>query len=111
MYHWEDASDTKIGPNSHRQRSCSLVDPWRLLFAPTIFNAVAIVDPAAELEAMLRADPARGDAPLFRDPATGQPISVAQVRSVVKAIAYACGLAPENFGAHSLRCATATSLA
>jgi hypothetical protein len=63
-----------------------------------------LLDPAAELDALLAVDPAPPSAPLFRDATTGAAISVEQIRAVVKSIAHAVGLNPANFGAHSLRC-------
>ena len=64
----------------------------------------AIIDPAAELDALMQLDSlATADAPLFRNIETGEPITVQQLREVVKAVAQAAGLNPANYGAHSLR--------
>ena len=65
---------------------------------------LSLIDPAAELDALLTCDPrAAAGAPLFRDVSTGFPVTVQLTRDVVKAIARASGLDPANYGAHSIR--------
>ena len=89
----------------HEAKRCSLtgIAPGKRtrVFVP---RGASLLDPAAELEAMLALDPgAPPSAPLFRDASTGQAITVQQVRDLVKAIAHCAGLDPANYGAHSLR--------
>ena len=55
------------------------------------------IDPVAELDALLMMDPARDDAPLFRDPNANKPLSVKILRVAVKQIAHAAGLHPGFF--------------
>ena len=68
------------------------------------FPGGKILDPVAEMEALLQQDPATADDFLFRNPVTKLPLSVAELRATVKAVAQAAGLDPRFFGAHSLRC-------
>ena len=62
-----------------------------------------LIDPTAELQALLEIDPADPQAPLFRDPRYNRPLRVAVLREMVKRVAAAAGLDPAFFGAHSLR--------
>ena len=62
-----------------------------------------LIDAAAELVALMLADPARPDDPLFRDPYSNRPFKVSYIRETLKKVAQAAGLDPSFFGAHSLR--------
>ena len=64
------------------------------------------IDPVADSEA--------ARTPMFREGAPGEgprkPLSVAKVRSTIKALMLSVGESPEQFGAHSLRIGGATAL-
>ena len=62
-----------------------------------------LIAAAEELVALVSLDAADPSAPLFRDPASNRPLSVAFIRATVKKVAAAAGLDPSFFGAHSLR--------
>ena len=67
------------------------------------------IDPYVELRKMVEADPVppemRAHTPLFRDPRTGGPISVPQLRDLVRMLMSAAGkrATAGDYGAHSLR--------
>ena len=75
-----------------------------LLSSPIQFYPGGMLIAAAEeLVALVSLDAADPSAPLFRDPASNRPLSVAFIRATVKKVAAAAGLDPSFFGAHSLR--------
>jgi len=67
------------------------------------------IDPYVELRKLVEADPVppemRAHTPLFRDPRTGGPISVPQLRDLVRMLMSAAGkrATAGDYGAHSLR--------
>jgi len=72
-----------------------------------------LLDPVRELWRMVRADPVpkeeRESTPLFRHAASRAPITVEQVRDMVKRLMTAVGCDAAFFGAHSLRIGGATA--
>ena len=73
------------------------------------------VDAVAEVRNMLEVDPTplgcEGTTPLFRDPATGQPLRTNHLRDVIRELMRAVGEPdPSQFGTHSLRIGGATAL-
>ena len=74
-----------------------------------------LVDAVAEVRNMLAVDPvsplAAGTTPLFRDPATNEPLRTNRVRDLVRDVMRASGESdPSHFGTHSLRIGGATAL-
>ena len=74
-----------------------------------------MVDAVAEVRNMLAVDPvsplAAGTTPLFRDPATNEPLRTHRMRDVVRSVMQASGESdPSQFGTHSLRIGGATAL-
>lgn len=74
-----------------------------------------LVDAVAEVRNMMAVDPvsplAAGSTPLFRDPATGEPLRTAHMRQWVRDVMRAAGVSdPSHFGTHSLRIGGATAL-
>ena len=81
----------------HKRTSLHGVAP--VLSTPVqLYPGGKLIDPTAELEALLKIDPAEEMAPLFRDPRSNRPLRVAVVRETVKRVAAAAGLNPEFFG-------------
>ena len=72
------------------------------------------IDAVAEIDNMLRVDPARhldpSSTPLFRDPSTGRCITKQGVHALVKQLMAAVHENPFHFGTHSLRIGGATAL-
>ena len=73
------------------------------------------LDAYRELKRLVEIDPIPTDraphTPLFRDPRTGGPISVPQLRDLVRALLYAAGTYEvSDYGAHSLRVGGASAL-
>ena len=62
------------------------------------------------MQNLLRVDPAAADAPLFRDPLTGEPIRYGVVNSLIKKLMARVGVGDEGFSTHSLRIGGATAL-
>ena len=87
----------------HEAKRCSLtgVAPGKRtrVYVP---RGGSLLDPAAELDALLACDPASSTSPLFRG-AGDAAVTVREIRDLVKEIARAAGLDPRNYGAHSLR--------
>jgi hypothetical protein len=74
-----------------------------------------MVDAVAEVRNMMAVDPvgplAAGSTPLFRDPATNEPLRTAHMRQCVRDVMRAAGVSdPSHFGTHSLRIGGATAL-
>ena len=72
------------------------------------------IDAVAEVRNMLAVDPhvpsEAKSTPLFRDPATNQPIGYEAMLAIVKRLMASVGDNPEHFGTHSLRIGGATAL-
>lgn len=68
------------------------------------------IDAVAEMENLLKVDPAAGTAPLFRDPNTNKPLSYEYILSMTRQLAVAVGESPDLYGTHSFRIAGATAL-
>ena len=68
------------------------------------------IDAVKEVHNLRRVDPAPDDAPLFRDPATNQPLSYDSVLQLLRRLMSSIGEEPAHFGTHSLRIGGATAL-
>lgn len=68
------------------------------------------IDAVAEMQNLLRVDPAGAAAPLFRDPKTNRPLSYEYVLGITRQLAIAIGENPDQYGTHSFRIAGATAL-
>ena len=68
------------------------------------------VDAVAEVRNLLRVDPAPDDAPLFRMPDSGEPISYDFMLTTTRQLLRSIGLNPAEFGTHSFRIGGATAL-
>lgn len=68
------------------------------------------IDAVAEMHNLLRVDPASDSAPLFRDPATNEPLSYSLMLEWTKLLMAAIGENPDEFGTHSFRIGGATAI-
>ena len=80
-----------------------------------IYAGGTTLDAYKELKQLVETDPIPAEraphTPLFRDPRTGGPLSVPQLRDLVRALLYAAGTYDvSNYGAHSLRVGGASAL-
>ena len=68
------------------------------------------VDAVREVRNLLQVDPAPQGGPMFRDPASGKPLTYEFMHSIIKRLMNAIGEDPDEFGTHSLRIGGATAM-
>ena len=102
-------------PNSIYGRTPLYYDEGEKSVPVYIYAGGITLDAYKELKRLVETDPVPVEraphTPLFRDPRTGGPISVPQLRDLVRALLYAAGTYDvSNYGAHSLRVGGASAL-
>ena len=102
-------------PNSIYGRTPLYYDEGEKSVPVYIYAGGTTLDAYKELKRLVETDPVPAEraphTPLFRDPRTGGPISVPQLRDLVRALLYAAGTYDvSNYGAHSLRVGGASAL-
>ena len=102
-------------PNSIYGRTPVYYDEGEKSVPVYIYAGGTTLDAYKELKRLVETDPVPAEraphTPLFRDPRTGGPISVPQLRDLVRALLYAAGTYDvSNYGAHSLRVGGASAL-